>query len=186
MWPTWLQVGLQNRAKIDKSRCKNRSKNRCLSRSIFEAILVDFGKENGGKLAPKSIKNRCQVRKAIFEKSCSRFSGGSIFEVLGVEVGSKTIKNRSKNEVNMGRHLGIDFSSILVDFGSQVGVENRPKIDPKRHRKSDEKKKATKIAKKSLQDPATYSGRSGPGSGKGVGGRVNPSPKEGRKGIEPV
>ena len=38
----------------------------------------------------------------------------------------------------MGRHLGIDFSSILVDFGRQVGVENRAKIDPKRHRKSDE------------------------------------------------
>ena len=28
-----------------------------------------------------------------------------------------------------------------MDFGRQVGVENRAKIDPKRHRKSDEKKK---------------------------------------------
>ena len=37
----------------------------------------------------------------------------------------------------MGRHLGIDFGAILVDFGRQVGVENRAKIDPKRHRKSD-------------------------------------------------
>ena len=41
----------------------------------------------------------------------------------------------------MGRHLGIDFGVILVDFGRQVGVENRAKIDSKRHRKSDEKKK---------------------------------------------
>ena len=28
-----------------------------------------------------------------------------------------------------------------MDFGRQVGVENRAEIDPKRHRKSDEKKK---------------------------------------------
>ena len=34
----------------------------------------------------------------------------------------------------MARHLGNDFLSILVDLGRQVGVENRPKIDPKRHR----------------------------------------------------
>ena len=30
-------------------------------------------------------------------------------------------------EVNMGRHLGIDFSRILMDFGAQVGQENRAK-----------------------------------------------------------
>ena len=41
----------------------------------------------------------------------------------------------------MGRHQGIDFGAILVDFGRQVGIENRAKIDPKRHRKSNEKKK---------------------------------------------
>ena len=69
-----------------------------------------------------------------------------------------------------------------MDFGRQVGVENRVKIDPKRHRKSDEKKKATKIAKQSLQDPAKDSRTPWPGSGKGVGGRVNPSPKERREG----
>ena len=30
-------------------------------------------------------------------------------------------------EVNMGRHLGIDFSRILMDFGTEVGQENRAK-----------------------------------------------------------
>ena len=39
----------QNRAKID---AKIHRKNRCLSGSIFDAILMDFGRENGGKLAP--------------------------------------------------------------------------------------------------------------------------------------
>ena len=49
----------------------------------------------------------------------------------------------------MGRQLGIDFLWILVDFGSQVGVENRTKIDQKWHRKNDEKTKGNKMAKKS-------------------------------------
>ena len=60
----------------------------------------------------------------------------------------KLIKNRSKNGVENAVPLGIDFLPILVDFGGQVGPKNRPKIDPKRHRKSDEKKKGTKMAKK--------------------------------------
>ena len=49
----------------------------------------------------------------------------------------------------MGRRLGIDFWWILVGFGSQVGKENGAKIDPKRHRKNDEKNNTTKMAKKS-------------------------------------
>ena len=49
----------------------------------------------------------------------------------------------------MGWYLGIDFSSILVDLGSQVGRQNRAKIDQKWHRKNDEKKKGNKMAKKS-------------------------------------
>ena len=43
----------------------------------------------------------------------------------------KSMKNRSKNEVMMGRHLGIDFSWILVDLGSQVGLKLGSKIDLK-------------------------------------------------------
>ena len=31
----------------------------------------------------------------------------------------------------MGSHLGIDFSAILVDLGSQVGKPNRAKREPK-------------------------------------------------------
>ena len=65
----------------------------------------------------------------------------------------KAIKNLSKKQVNMGRHLGIDFGAILLDFGRQVGVENQAKIDPKRHRKSEEKKKVTKMAKKTVKEP---------------------------------
>merc|ERR1712217_648897 len=49
----------------------------------------------------------------------------------------KSIKNRSKKEVNMGRHLGIDFSSILVDFGTQLGRQNPSKFDVKMHEKNE-------------------------------------------------
>ena len=56
------------------------------------------------------------------------------------------MKDRSKNGVKMGRHLGIDFYWILVDFWKQVGRENGAKIDPRRHRKNDEKMEGTKIA----------------------------------------
>ena len=72
---------------------------------------IDFWKDfggfwvrNGGMLAPKSMKNRCKMRIALFfGKSCCRCSGGLIFEVLGVEVWSinpsKTIKNVPKTLV---------------------------------------------------------------------------------------
>ena len=54
--------------KWTKNRCKNRSKIWCILGSIFGRILEDFGRQNGAKLAPKSIKNRCQLRSAIFWK----------------------------------------------------------------------------------------------------------------------
>ena len=41
----------------------------------------------------------------------------------------KPTQNRSRNGVQDGWHLGIDFWTILVHFGRQVGVEHRPKID---------------------------------------------------------
>ena len=57
------------------------------------------------------------------------------------------MKNRSKFEVQDRRALGIDFSWILEVLGRQVGRENRTKIDqksmPKKHRKNDEKKRAS-------------------------------------------
>ena len=70
----------------------------------------------------------------------------------------------------MGRHLGTHFSLILVGLGGQVGKQNGAKIDAKRHRINDVKKKGTMIAKKLEKVPATPSDWGGPGS-RG-GGRV--------------
>ena len=39
----------------------------------------------------------------------------------------KSTKNLSKNGIQDGTHLGIDFSMILMDFGRQVGLKNPPK-----------------------------------------------------------
>ena len=49
----------------------------------------------------------------------------------------KSTKDRSKNGIQDGVHLGIDLLVILLDFGYQVGVKNRSKIDQKWHRKND-------------------------------------------------
>ena len=74
----------------------------------------------------------------------------------------------------------------MLGFRCQVGKENGAKIDPKRHQKNDAKKKSTKMAKKSVQDAAPPRGRRVQGAGEEVGGGVNPSSKEGGKGIEAV
>ena len=52
------KMGSHIEPKSMKNRCRNRSKKRCLSRSIFGTILVDFLMENGNKLAPKRDQNR--------------------------------------------------------------------------------------------------------------------------------
>ena len=81
----------------------------------------------------------------------------------------------------MGRHLGIDFSSILVDFGSQVGRQNRAKIDQKWHRKNDEKKKGNKMAKKSQFEIQTPRGPLGPDPWRGIPPIVGQTPPPPRR-----
>ena len=82
----------------------------------------------------------------------------------------------------MGWYLGIDFSSILMDFGSQVGRQNRAKIDQKWHRKNDEKKKGNKMAKKSQFEIQIGRGPLGPDPWGGGRGRGKPLP-EGEVGV---
>ena len=83
----------------------------------------------------------------------------------------------------MGRHPGIDFKWIWVDFGRQVGKENRAKRHQKWHRKNDEKMKGNKMAEKSQQDVPTTSDPTGPGPWGGVGGGVHASQPGERGGL---
>ena len=90
-------------------------------------VLVDLGGQNGAKLAPESHQKSIPTSKGdVLKKLCFPKGKIMLLKVLGVEVGTK---NRSKNEAMMGRHLGIDFSLILVDLGGQVGVKLGSKID---------------------------------------------------------
>ena len=110
----------------------------------------------------KKIDANCEKR--FFEKTrffhgkkplFSRFGGSK----LEVKIDKKSIKKG----VQHWKASWHRFFLILVVFGRQVGIENGAKIDPKRHRKNDEKKKGTKMAKKSQQVPATPQGPRGPG-----------------------
>ena len=92
--PRCLQLDSQDGSMLEPNRYKHRCQHRCLSRSIFDAMLVDFGKKTGGKLAPKLIKDRCEFRKTYFWKIVF-FSWGKamVWRVQGVQVGSKNRSN---------------------------------------------------------------------------------------------
>ena len=53
---------------------------------------------------------------------------------------SKLEENPSKIDLNLGRHLGIDFSSIFFDFGGQNGAKLGGEIDKKSIKKGHEKR----------------------------------------------
>ena len=110
-----------------KNRCQNRSKNRCLSRWILEAFLLDFERmEASWHQNQSKINVDCEMR--FFEKSCSRCSGGSIFQVLGVEVGTK---NRSKTDQKMQSTWEGILASIFHRFSWIFGANLEPCWLPK-------------------------------------------------------
>jgi hypothetical protein len=75
---------------------------------------VDFGRENEGKLAPKWDQKSMLTSKGRFCKNTYKTNRIlMIFEVREVE---KSIKNRSKNRLQDGVPLGIDFLSIFDQF----------------------------------------------------------------------
>ena len=97
--PRWLQLEAQEGPKLEpklhKNRCENLSKNRWLWKSIFGGILVDFGRENGGKLAPKNDQKWKPPKKRKSQLNTS----GLVFSWLsGSQVRSK---NRSKIDQKM-------------------------------------------------------------------------------------
>ena len=64
-----------------------------------------------------------------------------------------------------------------MDFGCQLGRENRANIDQKRYRKNDEKKKGAKMAKTSQQEALTTLAPPPPGPWEGVGGGDKSPPR---------
>ena len=62
------KLASQIEGKSIKNQCKNRSKIRCLPSSSFDPILIDFWRENGGMLAPKSNQKSMSTSKGRFCK----------------------------------------------------------------------------------------------------------------------
>ena len=80
----------------------------------FWWILVDLGRQNGAKLAPKSHQKSIPTSKGDFLKK-PYFSLGKIhfFEIQGVEVESK---NRSKIDIKNDAETEGLGNSIFIDF----------------------------------------------------------------------
>ena len=98
------KLASQIEGKSIKNPCKNQSKIRCLPSSNFDAFLMDFWRENGGMLAPKSDQKSMSTSKGRFYKSIYKTNGIlMIFVVLGAEVGRK---NRSKIDQKMEARRG--------------------------------------------------------------------------------
>ena len=95
---------------------------------------------------------------AIFLKSCSGYSGGSIFQDLGVQVGSK---NRSKIDRNLEFKMECILASIFESFCWIWGAKLGGKIDQKSIKSRIEK---------TMQKTKPFGTRLGPSSGR-QGGR---------------
>ena len=108
------KLASQIEGKSIKNPCKNRSKIRCLPSSSFDAFLMDFWRENGGMLAPKSDQKSMSTSKGRFYKSIYKTNGIlMIFEVSGVEVGSK---NRPKIDEKLKPKMDCLLASIFGRF----------------------------------------------------------------------
>ena len=108
-------------------------------------------------MAPESHQISIPTSKGVvLKKPCFFFRKNNDFEGSGGRSwDQKAIKNRSKNEVILGRYLGIDFSWILVDFGGQVGAKLGSKIDKKSIQKGIEKQ-MRKRRRKNRQRSASW------------------------------
>ena len=78
------------------------------------------------------------------EKSTKRYPTNAKWGSEGSSWEPKAITNRLKNEVKMRRHLSIDYWTMFVDFGKQVGKENRTKSEQQIIQKGIEKMITTK------------------------------------------
>ena len=121
--------GSKFRAKIDQ-------KNGDLLKSIFERFWCILGPKMEPSWHPNGIKNVHNFEIRFFGKSCSRCSGGTIFEILGVKVESQ---NRAKMNPNISCNIKCIMASIFGGFGSIFGPKLGWKNDPTSMEKGVEK-----------------------------------------------
>ena len=108
------KLGPKTEPKTTKKRCKNRSKFWCLLGSVFGPFLVDFGRQNGAKLAPKTHQKSISTSEGPFYKKYFNTDGISkIFWFSGTEVGTK---NRSKIDIKSNVETRRFGNPILIDY----------------------------------------------------------------------
>ena len=94
----------------------------------FFWMLVDFWYQNEGKLVPKLDQKWMLTSKDDFLRIVLSLQRGLDFSGSGGPSWElNSIKNRSKNAFQDGMHVNIDFLTILMDFGTQLGMPNPPK-----------------------------------------------------------
>ena len=130
--PTWPRKGSQYRSKTDQ---KSKPKFIKFSMPLGLRFLEDFDGFWDPKLRQVGLQNRTLndviFKRWFFEKTSFFQRKMKVFEGSG---GGSWDQNRWKidqqiilKHLNMRRHLGSDFSSILVDLGGQVGFKLAPK-----------------------------------------------------------
>ena len=135
-WPTWLQLGSQNGAEIEK---KSKQKSIKILMPLGVRFFQDFGgfwRQNGAKLAPKSHQKSIPTSKGdVLKKPYFSLGKTLILKVLGVQVGTK---NRSKIDQKMKSSWEGILASIFHEFLwileaklAPSWVENRSKINQK-------------------------------------------------------
>ena len=125
--PTWGQLGPQAGTQIaQKPMLKSMQKIDASCSSILVDVfwiwVVNLVPKWSQVGSPKRIDVGNTEKKSPLAAARARF----FYDFSDASWHPKSIKNRSKNELTMGRHLGIDLLSVLVDLGTQVGKENGP------------------------------------------------------------
>ena len=104
----------------------------------FFWILVDFGEENGAKLAPKSCQKSTLTSNGRFSRKHTKNNVFFIdfWEFWDPSWVPKCIKNRSKNRLEDKVRLSIDFSRFWSILGGKLGSKWLQKSMQKRIEKT--------------------------------------------------
>ena len=103
-------LGPKMEPKWRKNRCKNRSNNLMHLGIDFGVDLEAFWKPKWSHVGTQINQTSMPLAKNEFLKNhCFSEGNSTILKVRRFKLGPKSIRNRSKKEFNMGRHLGIDF-----------------------------------------------------------------------------
>ena len=141
MWPTWLQIGFQNRANIDEKSIEKSIQNLM---HLGIDFLVDFGGFWEGKwrhVGPKIEQKSMPTSKSDFLKNRALPAAGARFSRfwvsnLGVKSNEKSIQKWSQDGKASWHRFLMDFGGFWEPSWGQVGRENRAKTGQDRPRQA--------------------------------------------------